>query len=199
MPTPARVELATPLSLMRVQVIQGGADQRTRPDLYGCEPPFGPLEERQDVLGFATDPLETDMEVTGPVEACLYLSSDAPDTDLFVMLQDLYPPSEAWPEGYRLNVADGIMRVRYRAGMDQPRLLRADEIVEVRFPLYPTSNLFVAGHCIQVLVSSSSFPRFDVNPNTSEPLGRHTHMRVASNTIHHSTEHPSHIILPLVA
>ena len=179
-------------------MIQGGADQRTRPDLHGCEPPFGPLEERQDVLAFVTDPLEADMEVTGPLEACLYLSSDAPDTDLFVMLQDLYPPSEAWPEGYRLNVADGIMRVRYRAGMGHPHLLRADEVVEVRFHLYPTSNLFVAGHRIQVLVSSSSFPRFDVNPNTGEPLGRHTHMRVATNTIHHSAKHPSRIILPLV-
>ncbi len=197
-PTPARVNLATPLALMRVQVIQGGADQRTRPDLHGCEPPFGPLEQREDVLSFTTDPLEADMEVTGPVEACLHLSSDAPDTDLFVMLQDLVPPSEAWPYGYRLNIADGIMRVRYRAGMDRPRLLRAHEIVEVRFPLYPTSNLFVAGHRIQVLVSSSSFPRFDVNPNTGEPLGRHTHSRVANNTIHHSAEHPSCIMLPLV-
>ncbi|MEE9280155.1 MAG: CocE/NonD family hydrolase [Myxococcota bacterium] len=197
-PTPARVNLLTPISLMRVQVIQGGADQRTRPDAHGCEPPYGPLEERTDVLAFASPLLVEDLEVTGPIEICAYLSSDAPDTDLFAMLQDVYPPSEAWPDGYRLNVADGIMRVRYREGMDRPRGLSPGEIAEVRFQLYPTSNLFVAGHRLQLLISSSSFPRFDINPNTGEPIGRHTRMQVANNTVHHSAEHPSRITLPVV-
>jgi hypothetical protein len=179
-------------------VVQGGADQRTRPDLHGCEPPFGPLEVRDDVLAFATEPLPADVEVTGPIEAVIHLESDAPDTDLFVMLQDVYPPGGDWPEGYRLNVADGLMRVRYRLGMDRPELLVPGEPREVRFQLYPTSNRFIAGHRIQVLVSSSSFPRFDVNPNTGEPIGRHTHQRVATNTIHHQAARPSHLVLPVI-
>ena len=196
-PTPERVTLLSPLQLMRVQVIQGGADQRARPDLH-CEEPFGPLEERPDVLVFATEPLDDDVEVTGPVEATLHLSSDAPDTDLFVMLQDFYPPSADWPDGYRLNVADGIMRVRYREAMDRPALMEPGEIYAVRFPLYPTSNRFCAGHRIRILVSSSSFPRFDPNPNTGEPIGRHTGTRVATNAIHHSASHPSCVTLPVV-
>jgi hypothetical protein len=197
-PQPARTTLPTPITLVRVMVVQGGADQRTRPDLHGCEPPFGPLEVRDDVLAFATEPLPADVEVTGPIEAVIHLESDAPDTDLFVMLQDVYPPGGDWLEGYRLNVADGLMRVRYRLGMDRPELLVPGEPREVRFQLYPTSNRFIAGHRIQVLVSSSSFPRFDVNPNTGEPIGRHTHQRVATNTIHHQAARPSHLVLPVI-
>ena len=197
-PTPARVNLPTPLALVRVMVIQGGADQRTRPDLTGCHEPFGPLDAREDVLAFTTPPLDADLEVIGPVEAVLYVESDVPDTDFFVMIQDVYPESDEWPDGYRLNVADGIMRARYREGMDRPRELVAGEVVELRFPLYPTANRFVAGHRIRVLVSSSSFPRFDVNPNTGEPIGRHTHSRIASNTIHHSAARPSHVILTVM-
>ena len=197
-PQPERTTLATPIVLMRVMVIQGGADQRTRPDLRGNEAPYGPLEDRSDVLNFVTGPLAADMEVTGPIEATIYLDTDVPDTDLFVMVQDVYPDSGEWPEGYRLNIADGLMRVRYRNGMSAPEPLTSGEVVEVKFQLYPTSNRFVAGHRIQVLVSSSSFPRFDPNPNTGEPIGRHTHMRVATNTIHHAGEHASHVTLPLV-
>lgn len=197
-PTPDRVTLPTPLALVRVMVLQGGADQRTRPDLHGCQPPYGPLDSRPDVLAFTTPPLSEDLEMIGPVEAVLHIESDVPDTDFFVMLQDVYPESEEWPDGYRLNVADGIMRARYRGGMDRPLDLAPGEIAELRFPLYPTANRFAAGHRIRVLVSSSSFPRFDVNPNTGEPIGRHTHSQVATNTIHHSSALPSHVIVTVI-
>jgi len=197
-PQPERTTLATPIVLMRVMVIQGGADQRTRPDLHGCEAPYGPLEDRPDVLSFSSQPLADDMEVTGPIEATIYLESDVPDTDLFVMVQDVYPPSGEWPDGYRLNAADGLMRVRYRGGMTSPELMTPGEPVEVTFQLYPTSNRFVAGHRIQVLVSSSSFPRFDPNPNTGEPIGRHTHTQIANNRIFHAGERASRVVLPLV-
>jgi uncharacterized protein len=194
-PTPDRVNIASPLSLVRVMVVQGGADQRTRPDLHGCADPYGPLEDRTDVLAFTTVPLTQPLEALGPVEAVLHVQSDRPDTDFFVQVQDVSPPSEDWPEGHRLNVADGIFRARYRHGMDVPAPLSPDEVAEIRFELYPTANVFAAGHRIQVLVSSSSFPRFDVNPNTGEPIGRHTHTRVATNTIHHSSQYPSRIVL----
>ncbi len=195
-PTPERVNVAAPL--VRVMVIQGGADQRTREELTGSRPPFGPLEERDDVIAFRSEPLIADLEVTGPVEAVIYLESDAPDTDLFVMVEDIYPESDDWPDGYRLNVSDGLMRVRYRLGMDQPELMEPGQVYEVRFQLYPTSNRFAAGHRIAVLVSSSSFPRFDPNPNTGEAIGRHRQRRPATNTIHHSQGYPSHVLLPLV-
>ena len=198
-PSPARVNLPTPIALMRVITIQGGADQSTREDLFGCQPPYGPLAGRDDVLAFTTESLDQAVEVTGPVEVTVHLSSDAPDTDLFVMLLDLYPESDDWPDGYRLNVCDGIMRVRYREGMGNPQPMRPGETYEVSFQLYPTSNVFAPGHRMQVLVSSSSFPRFDVNPNTGEPIGRETGRRVANNTVHHSALHPSRITLPVVS
>jgi hypothetical protein len=179
-------------------VIQGGADQRVRDDTLRLDGVTGPLEERDDVIAFETEPLDADVEVTGPIDATIYLESDAPDTDLFVMVQDFYPPSDDWPDGFRLNVADGLMRARYREGFDAGVPLEAGVVAEVAFQLYPTSNRFVAGHRIRVLVSSSSFPRFDVNPNTGEPIGRHTTTRVATNTIHHSQQYPSRVDLPLV-
>lgn len=198
LPAPERFAPDAPNALTRVMVVQGGADQRTRPDLHGCAPPYAPLESRPDVLLFATEPLDEPLEVTGPIAATLYLSSDAPDTDLFVMLQDYYPPSAAWPDGYRLNVADGIMRVRYRDGMDRPQPMEPGRVYRVVVPLYPTSNLFAAGHRLRLLVSFSSFPRFDVNPNTGQPIGRHTRTQAATNTIHLSPEHPSAVELPVV-
>ena len=65
--------------------------------------------------------------------------------------------------------------------------------------LYPTSNVFKRGHRIRVDVSSSNFPRFDVNPNTGEPLNDNRRREVAINTVHHDAEHPSHIVLPVVS
>ena len=197
-PTPPRVALPSPITLMRVMTIQGGADQRTRPDLFGCEPPYGRLGERGDTLTFTSLPLQAPLEVTGPVSVTLHVSSDAPDTDLFAMLLDIHPPSDEWPDGYHLNICDGIMRLRYREGMDRPRLMVPGQVYEVAFNLYPASNFFAEGHQIQVLIGSSSFPRFDVNPNTGEPAGQHTSTRVARNTIHHSAAHPSRITLPVV-
>lgn len=198
LPAPARFTPDAPNSMTRLMVVQGGADQRTRPDLHGCAPPYAPIESRPDALLFATDPLDQPLEVTGPITTTIYLSSNAPDTDLFVMLQDYYPPSSDWPDGFRLNIADGILRMRYRDGMDRPQLMEHGRVYRAVVPLFPTSNLFASGHRIRLLVSFSSFPRFDVNPNTGEPIGRHRSTRVATNTIHLSPEHSSSIELPLV-
>jgi putative CocE/NonD family hydrolase len=197
LPLPARVRLPTPNTFQRSIVIQGAADQVTRSDVH-CEPPFGPLAARPDTLVFEPEPLTMPIEVTGPVDITLYVASDAPDTDIFAMLLDIYPPSAPWPDGYRMNITDSIMRLRYRDGMATPKLMESGQVYTVHFPLYPTSNLFDAGHRIQLLISSSSFPRFDVNPNTGEAIGRHTHIRVARNTIYHAAVYPSKVTLPLV-
>lgn len=194
---PARVTLDSPLALMRSLVTMGGSDQSTRPGVFGARAPYGPLSERPDVLAFASAPLAHDVEVVGPVEAELYVSTDVPDTDIFAMLLDLYPASPAWPHGYRLNVADGLLRLRYRDGFD-PRPMEPGERCRVTVPLYPTANRFSAGYRIALWVSSSSFPRFDVNPNTGEPVGRHTRTRIAHTRVHHDREAPSLVRLPVV-
>ena len=64
--------------------------------------------------------------------------------------------------------------------------------------LEPTSTLFKAGHRSRLDISSSNFPRFDVNPNTGEPLGQHTHTAVADNVVYHDQDHPTHVVLPVI-
>ncbi|MCZ6892385.1 MAG: CocE/NonD family hydrolase [Chloroflexi bacterium] len=180
-------------------VVAGGWDQRVRETTYGARPPNNtPLSARDDVLVFQTPPLEHDTEVTGPMEVKLWVASDAPDTDFTAKLIDLYPPSEDYPEGFALNISDSIFRMRYRDSWEKPEMMRAGEVYLATITLYPTSNLFARGHRIRLDISSSNFPRFDVNPNTGEPLGQNTRTQVALNTVHHSAERPSHIVLPVV-
>jgi putative CocE/NonD family hydrolase len=190
--------MTLPGSARIVQIaFPGGFDQRTSADIYGAKPPYGPLAARRDVLVYESAPLESSVEVIGPVEVKLWVSSDAPDTDFTAKLIDLYPPSADYPNGYALNITDGIQRMRYRASWSQPEMMQPGEVYPVTIVLYPTANRFAAGHRIRLDISSSNFPRFDVNPNTGEPLGRNTRLRVAHNTVHHSARHPSHVVLPV--
>ncbi len=180
-------------------VLAGGWDQREREDVYGARPPYNaPLSDRQDVLVFQTPPLERETEVTGPLEVNLWVSSDAPDTDFTAKLIDVYPPNDDYPDGFVLNISDSIFRMRYRDSWEKPEMMKPGEVYPVIITLYPTSNLFARGHRIRLDVSSSNFPRFDANPNTGEPLGRNTKTQVATNTLHHNADHPSHIVLPVV-
>ncbi|HEY8885143.1 MAG TPA: CocE/NonD family hydrolase, partial [Chloroflexota bacterium] len=138
------------------------------------------------------------VEVTGPIVVKLWASSSAPDTDFTAMLLDIYPPNPDYPQGYDLNLADGIQRARYRDGYDRARLLTPGEIAEITIELGPTSNRFKAGHRLRVHVSSSNFPRFDVNPNTGGPLGSAGDAVVAANTVYLDAARPSHVVLPIV-
>lgn len=175
----------------------GGYDQRPRDDTHAAENRL-PLSERRDVLVFRTDPLTEDVEVTGTVEVKLWISSDALDTDFTAKLIDEIPPNADYPLGFDLNIGDSILRARYRESLDDPKLLTPGEVVPLTITLYPTANVFKKGHRIRVDVSSSNFPRFDVNPNTGDPLGTHRRMLQAENTIHHNAEYPSHVVLPIV-
>jgi len=149
------------------------------------------IEVRSDVLVYSTPPLERGVEVTGSIEAELYLSSSARDTDLTVKLIDVYPDGTAY------NVQEGIQRVRYRDG-DQPALMVPGQVYRVTVNVHATSNYFGPGHRIRVEVSSSNFPRFDRNLNTGGDNSRDTEMVVARNRIHHSATHPSRLLLPVV-
>lgn len=157
-----------------------------------------PLSARNDVVVFQTEPLAEDTEVTGEIEVKLWISSTAVDTDFTAKLIDVYPPSADWPGGFDLNLTDGIVRARYRDSLKQEKLMERGRIYPVTVRLYPTSNVFKKGHRIRVDLSSSNFPRFDVNPNTGEPLNEHRRTETAVNTIHHDAAHPSHIVLPIV-
>jgi hypothetical protein len=176
----------------------GGFDQRTSPDRFNQLDAL-PLAARRDVLVFQTEPLANDLEVTGPITANLWIASTAPDTDFTAKLIDVYPPSVDWPDGFALNLTDSIMRARFRKSWSEPELIRPGEVCKLSFEMYPVSNLFKRGHRIRVDVSSSNFPRFDVNPNNGGPLGVPGPLVVADNTVFHDSARLSHFVLPVVA
>lgn len=188
-----------PLTSGEPVMFPGAYDQRTHADLFGAKAPYLPLSARRDVLVFETAPLEDDVEVTGPIEIRLWISSSAPDTDFTAKLIDWHPPSPDYPQGYAMNLTDGIIRCRYRKSWEHPQLLERGQVTEVVIDAMPTSNLFVRGHRIRVDISSSNFPRFDVNPNTGDPEGRGQRRVIAANTVHIAPEYPSRIVLPIVA
>lgn len=176
---------------------RGGYDQRTRPDTFGAEPPYGPLEQRNDVVVFRTPPLSEPIEVVGPIRVRLYAATDAADTDFTAKLIDEYPPSADYPSGFALNLTDSICRARYRGYRREPDFVTPGEVYAYDLELYPTANRFAAGHRIRLDISSSNYPRYDVNHNTGEELYGGREYEIATNTIYHDADHPTHIELPI--
>lgn len=160
--------------------------------------PAGPMdqsliEQRSDVLVFTSPPLAEPVEVVGRVWACLFVSSDCPDTDVIVKLCDVYP------DGRSFLIACGGLRLRFRNGFDHEELLEPGEVYEVHIDMWSTAYVFNSGHCIRADVQCSHFPRYDVNPGTGEPVGQHTFYQAAINRFHLSADRPSRIVLPVVS
>ena len=129
-----------------------------------------PLERRPDVLVYTSRELERDLEVTGPVEVVLYAESSARDTDFVARVTDVDPA------GGSFVLTEGILRARYRGGLERTELLEPNEATGFRIRLYPMSHVFRAGHRIRLQVTSSCFPRFSRNLNTGGRRGdRHAH------------------------
>jgi putative CocE/NonD family hydrolase len=178
-------------------MLQGAWDQRGGPHVWNSQSPL-PLSARNDIVVFQSEPLATDTEVTGEIEVKLWASSSAPDTDFTAKLLDVYPPSADFPGGFDLNIADGIVRARFRENLAEEKLMTPGQLYPFTIKLYPTSNVFKKGHRIRVDLSGSNFPRFDINPNTGEPLNENRRTAKATNTLLHTAEHPSYIVLPVV-
>ena len=176
----------------------GAYDQVEGPAFFGCAPPYLPLASRPDVLVFQTEPLVRPVQIVGPIEAELFVATDGPDTDFTAKLIDVHPPSSDYPRGYAMNLTDGIMRLRYAEDPSQPHLRRPGELVRIRLILFPTANLFLPGHRIRVDVSSSNFPKFDVNRNTGEADGSSRRRRVAVNTVFVDADRASRLMLPIL-
>jgi putative CocE/NonD family hydrolase len=147
--------------------------------------------ERPDVLTFTTGELAAPTEITGRVKMKLFISSDAPDTDFFVKLCDVYP------DGRSFNICEGQLRARFRYGFLDEVMLKPGEINPLDIDLSSTSIIVNKGHKLQVLITSSNSPAFEVNPNTGEPFRASGRMQVAHNSIYMDTAHPSAIILPV--
>ena len=144
-------------------------------------------ETRSDVLVFSTPPLSKPLEVTGPVRAVFYVSTDAPATDFTAKLVDVHSNGSAY------NVCDGILRRAYKKGG-----IEVNEPVKIQIELWPTSNVFGKGHQLRLEVSSSNFPRYDRNPNTGKFIPTAIKTVPATQTVFHSPQYPSKIILPVI-
>jgi putative CocE/NonD family hydrolase len=151
-----------------------------------------PIEGRRDVLVYTSEILQDEIETTGPVKVVLYAASDAADTDFVAKLVDVYP------DGSSYNMAEGIVRARYRESLSNPTLLTPDRVYRLEIDLVGTSVAFLKGHRIRVHVTSSHFPQFDRNPNTGAKFGTTDQVRVAQQTIYHDAERASHILLPVI-
>jgi uncharacterized protein len=152
------------------------------------------LEQRADVLAFTSAPLDEPIEATGPIALVLHAATSAPDTDFIAKLVDV------WPDGTAVILAEGVLRARFREGFEREVLVEPERPYEYRLDLAATSNVFLGGHCIRLLVTSSSFPRFDRNPNTGNPLGVDGpgDLRPARQTVFHDARRASRLILPVV-
>lgn len=176
----------------------GGFDQREALRFYGCTRPGLPLSARRDVLSFETDPLTQDTAIVGPVVVRLYATTDGPDTDFTAKLIDMHPPSPDYPTGFALILTDGIFRCRYRKSFEAPEPCVPGEVMEITIEPFATANLFKAGHRIRLDISSSNFPKYDVNPNTGAPEGTGRTRRVARNGVFTNATHPSHLSLSVI-
>lgn len=161
--------------------VDGPADQR-------------PVHNRDDVLVFTTDVLDEPLEVTGPVSATLCVSSSAVDTDFTAKLVDIHP------DGRAIILCEGIQRMRYRESLSEPRLMTPGEVYRVKIDMIATSNVFLPGHRVAIEISSSSFPRYDRNPNTGGIVAHalESDMVVAVNHVHRGALRPSSVTLPVI-
>ena len=150
------------------------------------------IEARKDVLCYTSSTLGKDMEITGPLELHMFVSTSCADTDFSAKLVDLYPDGKAY------NIADGITRVKHRNSFDKAELVEPGEIFEILIRLGPISQLFKRGHNIRLDITSSDFPAFDRNMNTGNPTGVDSEGIPVSQAIYHQTEYASYIDLPII-
>ena len=151
------------------------------------------------MLTFTTDVLTEAVEVTGPVSATIWASSDGLDTDFTAALIDVEPAdSGAGVPQKAIILCEGIVRARFRNGTDTPELMVPGQIYEFKIDMWDTSNLFEEGHRIRIEISSSNFPRYNRNLNSGNPIATDTEITVANQTVYHDTEHPSHVTLPVI-
>lgn len=151
------------------------------------------VESRHDVLVYTSEILSEPLAIAGPVQMKLHAATNGPDTDFVVKLVDVHP------SGFAMNIAEGILRARFRRGFNQMELLTPNQPYEFVIDMAGTANVFLPGHRIRVDITSSHFPQFDRNPNTGEDLGSSDRVRIATQTIFHTKDRASHLLLPLVS
>ena len=157
-----------------------------------------------EVLVYQTSPLESAIEVTGPIEATLFAATSAADTDWMIRLVDVQP------DGRSLLITEGVIRARNRDPDNEGRFnaahlsrIKPDKVYRYTIRFWrATGNLFQIGHRIRIEISSSWYPYFLPNLNTGADnlaMVSISEACVAHQTIHHGPRFPSHILLPIVS
>ena len=149
-------------------------------------------QARSDVLVYTGPELTQDLEITGPVTVHLHAATTAPDTDFVAVLSDVRP------DGYAQNLAEGIVRGRFRESYDNPTLLHPGTPYLFRIQLWNISHVLRVGHRVRLHITSSDFPRWDRNAGTGAPTGTDTATHPADQTVLHDRAHPSHVLLPVI-
>ena len=176
----------------------GGAISSGEPVMHAGAFDQSEAASRSDVLVFMTPPLDDELEIAGPITLRLWIASDAPDTDFAAKLIDVYPPSGDYPQGFAMNLTEGLLRTRYRDSWERPAPMVPGEVYAITIELFPVANLFCRGHRLRLDISSSNFPHFDVNPNSGEPEGAWQRPRIAHNRVFAEAARPSHLLLPVI-
>lgn len=153
---------------------------------------YRPVERRDDVLVYTSPPVAEDTLICGPVRSQIYASASAKDTDFMVKLLDV------WPTGFAQRLTDGMVRARFRQGMDRPELIEPGKVYAYDIDLWNTCQTYQKDHRIRVEISSSAFPKYNRNPNTGAPLGKTASTQASDQEIYHDKEHASFILLPVV-
>ncbi|HYB23336.1 MAG TPA: CocE/NonD family hydrolase, partial [Solirubrobacteraceae bacterium] len=153
-----------------------------------------PLEGRRDVLVYTSEPLPDELEVTGPLSLTLHAATSARDADFVAKLCDVEP------DGFSRILAEGVLRARFREGLERECAIEPRRAYEYVIDLQATSNVFLCGHRIRLLLTSSSFPRFERNPGSADPLGAACaeDLLAAEQTIFHDAQRASWLSLPVV-
>jgi putative CocE/NonD family hydrolase len=149
-------------------------------------------EMRPDVLLFTSEVLERPMEVTGRVMLAAWVASATPDTDVIARLCDVHP------DGRSYNVVDGVLRLRFREGLDKEKLMTPGEVYRVEIDMWSTAHVFLAGHRLRLHVCASDFPRYDRNPGTGQTAADVDRILPQRNLLFHDPARPSHLRLPVV-
>lgn len=169
----------------------GGNSPHSKPIIWGAMDQR-PIETRKDVLVYTSAPLSKDCEVAGPITVHLFAASSAQDTDWTAKLVDVAP------NGFAMNVTDGILRARYHESFAHPKLLQPERVYEYNIDVGFTDNVFKKGHMIRLEISSSNFPRFSRNTNTGDEPEKDSHFVSARQTVLHDPGHASYLLIPVV-
>jgi len=164
-------------------------------DNFGAQD-YRPFAGRKDVLLFDSAPLSSDVEVTGPIRAEMYVSADVPDFDLWVRILDVFPDGAAYN---LMSPGLDVLRASYRNESLRPDLIESGKVYRLNLDRLLTSNVFRKGHRIRVQVSGAFFPHFSRNLQTGKSEITSSGMRAGHIRIYANSEHASRIVLPIIS